>query len=379
MKKLLPVFAVLILAACAGSDKKETQTTQSWAGNMQGTAQSFQELLPWLYNGDKFADPKNTEIIRSKISQFQKNIHSIDPKAAEKMLGDDPYVLASLRSLKELTDRAQQSFDRGDRKNSRILLKATTNTCFKCHTRQDLGPKHMHWKNFEVSSIQTNAVEKAHILVSMRQYEEAKIQLRHFISESEQEGKFGIPYENALHYYLMISIRGQQTFQSAINFLKAKALIVKTPTEFHFTIKHWLKDLEYWNKNKAKLKPTLAVAEDVLKRNKETYSERNLINDLVASTLLHNILATEKSAFNKARAYRMLGEAYDELIVEGFWDLPEVYYEKCIDYAPNSKLAQSCYRNLKNNIVVGYSGSRGTAIPNQEYERLEVLRKKAGL
>lgn len=377
MKNTMFLIATIFMVACAGSKNKNQEP--SWAGKMQSTAKSFQELLPYIYNEDKFSDPKNSEALEKKISEYSRTIHHIDSKSAKVMLGDDPYVRESIASLKELTERALDSFHRGDRKNSRILLKATTNTCFKCHTRQNVGPQSVFWKNFDVESIQTDPIEKAHILVSMRQYEEAKLYLKKFLSESEDKGQFDIPYENALHYYMMISLRGQKTFQSALNFLQAKILIIKAPSELHQTLKSWFKDLSYWMKNKSKLKPTISAASQVLKRNKNRYSEKNLVNDLVASALLHQYLMSEPNKIQKAKAYRLLGQAYDELIIEGFWDLPEVYYEMCINYAPKTKIAKSCYRKLKDNITLGYSGSRGTMVPSQEYERLQVLRKKAGL
>ncbi len=378
MKNIMFVLISLFIFGCAGPDNKAAQNP-SWAGKMQKTAKSFQELLPFLYNEEKFVAKKNTATIEEKIKTYAQSIHRIDEKSAKTFLGDDPYVLTSLNSLQDLTKRALESFRRGDRKNSRILLKATTNTCFKCHTRQNMGPESVYWKSFNLNTLDTNEIEKAQILVSMRQYEEAKLSLRHFLSASEAKGKFDLPYENALHYYLMISLRGQKTFKSTLDFLTAKILIVKTPTQLHYTLKHWHKDLSYWIKNKEQLVPSPKVAYQVLKRNKDRYSERNLINDLVASSLLHQYLMTEPEKVEKAKAFRLLGEAYDELIVEGFWDLPEVYYEMCIEYAPKSKIARTCYRKLKQNITVGYSGSRGTMVPNVEYQKLEVLREKAGL
>ncbi len=377
MRTLAFLSLVALLTSCAGS--KTEKASPSWAGKMQNTAQSFQDLLPFLYNEEKFNSKENSKLIEKKILNYAKNIHKIDGEQAKAFLGDDPYVMQSIASLRELTKRSLHSFRRGDRKNSRILLKATTNTCFKCHTRQDVGPSTVYWKNFNINQVETNSLEKAHILVSMRQYEEAKLQLKHFLAESETEGKFDIPYENALHHYLMISLRGQKTFQSALNFLNAKILVVKTPNRLHQTLKYWRQDLKYWMKNKNQLKPTPKVAAKVLQRNKKRYSERNLVNNLVASTLLHQYLMTKPNDEQKSKSYALLGKIYDELVIEGYWDLPEVYYEMCINYAPGSNQAKRCYKNLKQNVTVGYSGSRGTMVPSQEYERLERLRKKAGL
>ncbi len=379
MKKLLLTLIIMNLCACTGTNTPGDDTNPSWAGKMQKTALSFKNLLPFLYNQEKFSDKKNRGEISQLIAEYKKSIHQIDRKSATQFLGDDPYVLQSLDSLHELTDRASESFARGDTKNSNILLKATANTCFKCHTRQDMGPQTIYWKNFNVDALNTSAIDKAHLLVSMRQYEEAKLHLVNFLNESETTQQFDVAYENALHYYLMISLRGQKTFKSALNFIQSKILVAKTPTEVHYNLRHWAEDLKYWDKNQHLLKPTYSSAENVLKRNKKRYSEKNLINNLIASSLLHQYLIEEKNKSKQAKAYYLLGHIYDELVIEGFWDLPEVYYENCIRYSPQTPLAQVCFKRFKNNITLGYSGSHGTMIPVKEYERIEELRKISGL
>lgn len=367
-------FATLLIS-CTSEPLKPKD---SWAGRMQTTAQSFQELMPYLYNEDQFSNPKNSKIIESKIAAYSGSIHKIDPKKAKIILGDDPYIKKSLDSLKELTQRSHESFKRGDRKNSRILLKATTNTCFKCHTRQNMGPNKMKWKNFDITQFEVHPIEKSQIYVSMRNYQAAQKTLKEFLESSEMERTFDLSYESALHYYLMISLRGKSTIDDSIKFLTEKTQVADAPTPLHFTLRHWQSDLIYFKKNPKAMKADLSTVYKILMRNKNRYSERNLVNNLIASSLLTDYLMKEPSQYKKAKAYRLLGEIYDELVVEGFWDLPEMYYEMCIDYAPKSKLAKSCFSKLKENITVGYSGSRGTLIPKAEYKRIERLRKKAG-
>lgn len=363
--------------SCSSSQKE--QDNPNWASAMQKTAKSFQKLLPYLYDPEAFSDPKNSKKILTHIDDFKKSIHSIDKKQAKLFLGDDPYVSKGLENLKELTDRANLSFRRGDRKNSRILLKATTNTCFKCHTRQNLGPNSVSWNQFDIHSINTNAIEKTHLLISMRQFDEAKKILKAYLKESEDNNNFDVSYETALHYYIMISLRGQNQIKPTLDFVRSKVLVAKIPTRLHYTLKYWAKDLNYWFKNKKNMKPSHNSAKAALKRNARRYSDRNLINNLIASQILHQSLQAKKPKKFKAKSYYLLGTVYDELIVEGYWDLPEVYYERCIHFAPKTDIAKKCFENLKSNVTLGYSGSRGTMIPSQEYKRIDKLRKMSGI
>ncbi|MEM7725056.1 MAG: hypothetical protein AAF208_01630 [Cyanobacteria bacterium P01_A01_bin.45] len=263
-------YLVLLTAAtlCVSCNSDPIKPKNSWAGRMQGTAQAFQELMPYLYDAEKFTNPKNSKDIEKKIANYSRSIHSIDENKAKVILGDDPYIRKSLNSLKELTSRSHESFKRGDRKNSRILLKATTNTCFKCHTRQNMGPEKMRWKNFDISTFEAFPIEKAHIYVSMRDYGKAKKTLQAFLFDSELSRKFDLSYESALHYYLMISLRGQKTFDETLKFLTSKTLVADAPTPLHYTLKHWQRDLKYFKKNPKQMKVTLPAIYKIIKRNK---------------------------------------------------------------------------------------------------------------
>lgn len=379
MKNVVSLLVVLGFIGCTSPQSNNDEVSPSWASHMQKTAKSLQQLLPYLYSKDKFEDPKNKKKISKKIENFKDSIHSISPLQAKKILGDDPYILRSLESMQELVERAHISHKRGDDKNARILLKATTNSCFKCHTRQNLGPERMQWGNLDVAGLKTDGLEKTHLLVSMRQYEKAKKTLVEFLAESEDQDQFDMHYERALHYYIMISLRGQDRLRPTLKFVQGKILVDKTPTRLHYTLKYWESDLRYWIKHQKQIQPNIASAKRVLRKNKQRYSDRNLINNIIASQILHQTLGAKTPKSQKAQSYQILGTIYDELVEEGFWDLPETYYEMCVRYAPKTKLAKKCYKSFKDNITLGYSGSRGTLIPSAEFARIEELRKLSGL
>lgn len=375
--RFLVLVSLIFVIGCTNMQAQPAET--SWAGKMQNTAKSLQKLLPSIYNLEKFEDPKNKKKLKAEIADFKQSIHSIDESSVKKYLGDDPYAIHNIQSLHELVDRAADSFDRGDTKTANILLKSTTNTCFKCHTRQNMGPESLSWKGFHPNELATSLVEKANLSVAMRQYEEAKNFLAEFMASRESDKNFDVPYENALHYYLMISLRGQKALNPTVAFLQSKEKLVRSPSALHFTLKKWNKDLSYWSKNEKSLRPNLKSTHKVLARNKQVHGDENLINDLMASSLLHEYLNTEPNNTEKAAAYQMLGRIYDDLVVEGYWDLPEVYYELCVRLSPKTKLAQQCYARFRENMVIGYSGSRGTLIPAPEYDRLLELARIAGL
>ena len=370
------ILAALFLLSL-GCSTSETETTDpAWGHNMRGTAGFFYQLVPYLYNQQKFEDPKNREKLRKNITGFRQRIHKIKPDFAEKILGDDPYVVKSLSHLKNYSRRAEKSFERGDLGTARLLLKTTADTCFKCHTRQNLGQKNMRWKPFPIETFGIRPVDKAQIQISLRQFEGAKNTLTEFLNDRELESRFDIEYENALHYFIMISLRGESGIDESLKFVRFKRLAIDGPDHLEQSFLKWEKDLLKWRKRK--VTPSLETAKKLLATTLQNESERHLIDDLLVSQMLHQILPVLKTKSQKAEAYLMLGQVYDRLILAGFWDLPENYYETCIDYSPKTKLSKTCFDRLKNNITLGYSGSRGTLIPDQEYKRMDRLRVKAG-
>lgn len=375
MNRILILILMFLTISCIEKEK-EQKVSPSWAAQMQKTAKAFRELAPYLYSKEKFSNKSNTKVVEEKIQKYRDSIHEIKKTTAQKLLGKDPYVMKGIESLDDLVDRSYAFFKRGDRQNSRILLKATTNSCFKCHTRQDIGPKALSWKNFDLDKIVENPFERAQVLVAMRQYEPAKKELIEFLEEREADHEYGMSYEDALTYHLMISIRGNSDLKEALAFLQDRLNKAKLPTELKYTLRHWENDLSTLIKKN--LKANIESVKTVLKRNQKSYSERNMVNNLVATKILHQMLMSSKTtATSRAHSYLYLGKTYDQLVTAGFWDLPELYFELCIDEVPHSGLAKNCFKQLKETITLGYSGSRGTFIPVKEYRRLELLRAKA--
>jgi hypothetical protein len=376
MNKIMIMMALLMNQACAVKDTTPSQA--SWAGNMQSTAKDFKDLLPYVYNQEEFNAEKNKVNIAATIHRFNQSIHKIEEDKAKVIMGDDPHVMEGLKNLKELATRGEQSFLRGDLKTSRILLQATTNTCFNCHTRQNLGPESVRWNDFEVDSLNADTIEKTQLLISLRQYDKAKSMLNQLLTTQEQENKYNARYERALSYYLLISLRAQKQWDETLKFLIAKSATKNIPPRLRSTIKDWVRDLSYWIDNKDKLNKNSQAPQIILKRNKSQYGDRNMINNLVASTLLHDSLSSEGSNLKKAKIYLLLGSIYDQILTEAYWDLPETYYESCIRHAPMTPLAKQCFGHFRDNIVLGYSGSRGTFIPKIENDRLKELRQLTG-
>ena len=96
---------------------------------------------------------------------------------------------------------------------------------------------------------------------------------------------------------------------------------------------------------------------------------------LRASNLLHAYLKTEKSKTRQAEAMYHLGQVYEALQDIGLWTMHETYYEACIHAVPHTPRAAQCFSRYELNVLMGFSGSGGTSIPDDVEEKLTKLRQ----
>jgi hypothetical protein len=57
-----------------------------------------------------------------------------------------------------------------------------------------------------------------------------------------------------------------------------------------------------------------------------------------------------------------------------WWDLDLLFFETCVRESPKSKVAKRCFQQLSDRVYLGYTGSAGTFIPDDELARLSELR-----
>ncbi|NDD04385.1 MAG: hypothetical protein EB078_05730, partial [Proteobacteria bacterium] len=148
----------------------------------------------------------------------------------------------------------------------------------------------------------------------------------------------------------------------------------------------WKKDAQHWLEDgdaKKKMSPEELIqkAQKLIERasSLQTFpaDENGDISYLRASNYLHAALDDNPGSKLRVEALYLLGVAYSALQDPTVWDLDRLYFESCIREAPQTDLAKKCYRRYSDKIYMGYTGSAGTFIPEDEVKRLEELRKLA--
>lgn len=376
-QKIFLFVTALALLSCQSSSASKPE---NWSGDMQELATAFEDLIPILYDTQKFQNPTNKSSVETKIKNFSERIHHIHPDKAQNLYGNDPLMLKGLENLKEVAGRSLANFKMGRTLYSQRLLQQSARYCFQCHTRTPSGPEHMYWQNFQVEKFNLEAHEKAQVYVAMRQYDKAKEALQTFINKGHEDDGLTLLREQDMKYYMLIAVRGQSNFTDAQRLVTQELKNEKLSPSFRGTLTTWKKDLAKWQKQFATTSPTLESAKKVLgakATSVENYKDADLIKALVGATLLHESLRHHQDKKKQSETYFLLGKIYDSFEVGGFWDLSDLYLEMCIETFPHSSQAVNCYQRLKDSMIIKNSGSsQGVALSEPEdvyLQRLQTL------
>lgn len=374
MKTFITTLTILILVVSCVSSKKPKE--KSWSGSMQDLSKELVDILPYIYSHKDFHDKKNHKKIKLSISKFVQAGHKVSPEQGKKFFGDDPIIEYSLRQLNNDMELAYNSFESGKHEFANDVLRQSLQTCFQCHTRANVGPQFKKLKlNF--SGLRMSPLEKADVHVALRQYDKALELLNSEIISpaSYYERPFAI--EKAVEKYLALMVRVKKDFPTAITALDRFVDRDGLPVYLVDKAKAWRKSLVYWN-NKTLNKKDLGK---LLARSKQMQGEvsyqAGFVENLIASNLIHELIAQTKKPIEKAQYYHQMGEIYESLIDLGFWSLPESYYEACVREVPKTTTAKKCFRDYERNILMGFSGSAGVFIPEDEQQKIKELRSVA--
>jgi hypothetical protein len=150
-------------------------------------------------------------------------------------------------------------------------------------------------------------------------------------------------------------------------------------TQLRLDVQQWVKDLE-------KLTPReldsdeVAQARTLVERGRgegiHPSDRAGLVDYLAASRILTRVVAVRRDASPElAEAYYLLG-AVEARIGQDFWASPaDFYLEMAIRMAPGTDSGRRAYALLEEETVLGFTGSGGEHLPDEERARLKALKE----
>ncbi len=371
------VFLVL-LVACHSKPKITDLSKNQWPDHMQSFAHSVVTLAPFIYNSKNYVDPAHHDQIAKELHQFSDAAHDIKPDMGEAITGSDPLVQYSLVELKADVSRAEEAFKNGHLDYSRGVMKNVMAHCFQCHSLSDSGTK-THFDVEVFKNLKLSPLEKADLFIASRDFDDSKRLLELMLKNSDFSRASAFEFESALHRYMALMVRVQKDPKGTLLELKLLQKRKEIPVYIHDLIQSWSVSLKNWEKEKPNSQSLMLQAEKHFKAAQKLQAfpkdHQGDVEYLRVTSLLHDFLKLKQSKESEAEAYVMLGQSYEVLDDLGVWNLHEMYYESCVRRLPQSDLAKNCFQRLQSSIQLGFSGSAGVNIPENETKHLEELKK----
>ena len=348
-------------------------------GSMQQMFTSLLNLQPFLASPEKFRSPKNSEIIRKDLNRLAQFRH-IFPQEAK---NQEPGLYTISRMFHEYIQDARDRFKAGSYEYSRHRLRTATSFCFSCHSRV---PSEQNYQDLEkrVESSQLTPFEKADVFAATRQFDKALKSYTDILSAVPSTSLGIVEYTRSLRRALSITVRVKQNPKETLDLIDSVAQRKELPEFVLRLAQQWRKDAQFWMEEK-ETKKKLSPEELVQKAQKlisravllQTFpaDENGDISYLRASNYLHEALEEAPQSQSRVEALYLLGVAYSALQDPTLWDLDRLYFESCIREAPHTDLSRKCFHRYADKVYMGYTGSAGTFIPQDEQKRLEELRK----
>jgi hypothetical protein len=231
------------------------------------------------------------------------------------------------------------------------------------------------FKNVAVSNL--SAPEKARLQVALRQFDEALATWEDMFKTWPKPSELFAM--DALPEYLKVAIRVKGDAKRASTTLEQLAKRSDLPKFMSREVNAWKGSLKRLGPEVGKKGNELDRAEKIIQNAKRTMEypmdRTGLVDYIVASGLLNQYMTDKNIKANKsAEAYYLLGIT-ESLIGRSTWlTQTDYYFEAAVRAAPKSKIALKAFDALEQQVLMEYSGSGGTHIPEDVRTNLEELR-----
>jgi len=363
------VFVVCGATACAARADEDT------AAAMGEIFQNMRYLLP-LSVGDDWNDPQQAPRVRDALETVAARASLLADHAKT-----DRADLSFLeRTLAYELREVRRRYERAEFESARFLLLRTSDYCVACHARLPAPNDSPLSANFVdgTALARLPLEQRAHLEAATRRFDDALTSFETLLAATEVHPSLLL---GALTDYLIISLRVRQDFDRALLTLEKFASRPDLWTALR-------EDVAYWVKSLRELRavgldaPTLSLAAeltDLATRNRRYIADRRgLVHYVLASSVLHRFVESGPQRGDLGRAYYLLGLAEFQ-IGRDFWLAQgEMFLETAIRLAPDSPVAADAYALLEQEVLLGYTGSAGLHLPDDERERLAELRALIG-
>ncbi len=386
MRRLAPIACIaglcLVLAREGRADETPPPDPATRAA-MQEIFKALTEILPRCLSSERLAAPGDREIVSAEFAKIAANADALAKHA-----GSASADIASRGAV--LADDARRASARvasGGLVDARFVALHLTESCVGCHSRLP-SDKDAPFASKLIDDAKLGtltSVERARLAVATRQFDKALE-----LYEADLAGPAPSAGEAVrtpdLVEYLIVAVRVKRDPERAATLLEKLEKRPETPPDIRREIGPWLATLR--SEGKAVYSaPSLAHARSLVESGKRArdypYSRAGLIDDLLASSILHRLLEDRKQErLAHAETYYLLGVT-DATVRSSPWLSDASWYlAMAIRTAPHTAIAARAFDAYEDMTILEWSGSAGTQLPDdvvEELDRLRALAVKAGV
>lgn len=373
IKAIVLSTSLLLLAPAAKADVT--------AYPMNKAFDALQELLPSLAQKEKFEDKKNEAQIAAQLKQLDEAFALAKHSST---LKQDVFAPTLELIRKEIAD-SRSAFREGNKDYSWWRLRSVTAECLTCHTRlpKDLPSSFESGERFVDEKKFSRPFDLGMAQFLVRQYPQAKQSFTRAADEAlvKKEYRDILP---ALRQLLAIELKIRKDpaqMLKIVDFYLAKPSI---PKDDRATLQSWQKQLTERKRRPVKEalgndQEFVSFMESFMKplfKEQDLYVGARDVDLLLAAGLLSNFMVVNPESPKAPEAMYWLGLSEKYLERESFFSAGDAFLKNCVLRYPKHPVAKKCYEEYRESLIFNYSGSRGTDLPQDLEDELEVLRNR---
>lgn len=367
---------ILVAVTVHASDSK----SGAWKAKMGELNTALTQTMPYLYP----TPDQDKKALLEKVKKVYDLTRDLDLQSghAVKAPDDDPALPYIANLFRQDVERAYLSIKEGHEQYGKGVLRSSISYCIACHTRTKSGVEFPLLNSLNSSMKSASWIEKIEFQAASRQFDSALTEVTRKLKEKGGMPVNSLDLERASRVALSIAVRVKKDPTRAAILAQAVAESPEATVSMKEAAKVWSRDIKDWQSGKdEKYKDAaelLNAAKELIKTPSTpvAFAHRD-VRYLRATVLMHELLKKYPDSPQVPEALYIIGRSYDAIRDLGLWSLHEMYYLACINRAPHSALAESCFKNYEDSVVLGYSGSSGVNVPAAIRHHLRDVEAKA--
>jgi hypothetical protein len=372
-------IAVFCLGSGLRAGAADAPPGEATRAEMREIFSALSDILPVCVSLDRLETPGARDTVRSGLAKIAAHADALAKHAD----GSQAELASRGEFLAGQARHAEARFAAGRAVDARFVALNLTESCVGCHSRLP-SDKDAPFaaKLIDDSKLQDlSASERARLAIATRQFDRAlDLYEAELTKPAATDGEF--VRQPDLVEYLIVAVRVKRDPERAATLLGKLEAQKSTPPDLRRSLGPWRSTLRAEGKA-VRETPSLARAHAFVDAGRRArpyqFSKAGLVDDLLASSVLHRLVEEPALAKpDRAEAYYLLGLT-DAQVSSSPWLSDAAWYlESAIQTAPHSATARRAFDAYEDMTLLEWSGSAGTAIPDDVTRNLDRLRALAG-